>query len=310
MECIGIDIGGTSVKAGRLDARGNPETTRQVPTPAGEPPEAMVAILADLVRDLAPAGYVEALPVGIGCAGLVDSRRGVIYTSPNLPGWTEETPLADLLEPVLGRRPAIHNDANVFVLAETRVGAGRGAGSVVGLTLGTGVGGGLVLGGRIWTGHNGAAGEIGHMTILADGPRCACGNHGCLEALIGTSAILDRYRALRAAEGAAAETVMPHEIARRAEADESAAIATWRETGRFLGLGLVSLTHLLDPELFVIGGGIAGAADLLLPDAVAALRNGAMLPERLLPGVRVATLGPDAGWIGAAYAAIDAESEG
>jgi glucokinase len=196
------------------------------------------------------------------------------------------------------------NDANAFVVAEWRAGAGRGASSLVGLTLGTGVGGGIILLGRLWTGRNGTAGEIGHMPLLVDGPLCACGARGCLEALVGTRAILGRYRSARGRADVADDgRLTPQEIARRARSGDENARATYRETGRLLGLGLVGLTHLLDPERFVIGGGVAGAADLLLPAVEEALHAGAMLPARLLPRVFPASLGPDAGWIGAAFAA-------
>jgi len=158
-----------------------------------------------------------------------------VRTSPNLPGWTTEVPLAGLLGSATGRRPAVLNDANAFVLAETRLGAGEGHRHVVGLTLGTGVGGGLVLDGRLWTGRHGAAGEIGHVCLLADGPRCACGARGCLEAMVGTRAILDRYAAMAEAPATAAT---PRDIAARALAGEAAAVETWRETGRLLGLAL------------------------------------------------------------------------
>ncbi len=299
MRAIGIDIGGTSVKAGRISG-GVTERFEERPSPARAAPDVMITLLADLASGLR-AG--EKLPIGVGCAGLVDHARGRVRTSPNLPGWTNEVPLADRLEEVLGSRPLVLNDANAFVLAESRLGAAEGARTVVGLTMGTGVGGGLVLDGRIWTGCNGAAGEIGHMPLVVDGPLCACGARGCLEALIGTRAILDRYQAMT---GSGASELSPRDIAERAERGDAGAILTWRETGRFLGLALVGLTHLLDPELFIIGGGISRAADLILPAAREALRDGVMLPPALVPPVVPARLGPDAGWIGAALAAFDA----
>lgn len=303
MQTIGIDIGGTGIKAGRIGSEGGVEASRHRPTPATEPPGVMVSLLAELIGELTPSGGGPP-SIGIGCAGLVDHERGSVYSSPNLPGWSEAVPLADLVARAVSARPVVLNDANAFVLAEWRLGAGRGASSLVGLTLGTGVGGGIVLGGRLWTGCHGTAGEIGHMPILADGPPCACGGRGCFEALVGTHAILTRYRSHRnPLENPEGESLTPLEIAERARAGEGAAKETWRETGRLLGLGLVGLTHLLDPERFVIGGGVAGAAEFLLPEAEATLREAAMLPARLLPSLSIASLGPDAGWIGAALAA-------
>lgn len=301
MQAIGIDIGGTAVKAGRLD-HGKPAESLERPSPAREGPDAMVELIAGLIAELHGG---SGLPVGIGCAGLVDHERGLVRTSPNLPGWIAEVPLADLVCAATGRRPAVLNDANAFVLAETRLGAGEGCGHVVGLTLGTGVGGGLVLDGRLWTGRHGAAGEIGHVCLLADGPPCACGSRGCLEAMVGTRAILHRYAAIARIPSS---DLTPRDIAARALAGDVAAVETWRETGRLLGLALAGLTHLLDPDLFLIGGGIARASDLILPSARDALRENVMLPAELVPPVVPARLGPDAGWIGAALAALDARA--
>jgi glucokinase len=323
---LGIDIGGTAVKAGRLGPDGAIEARVEKPSPAREGPEVMVALLAEVVRELGaaasprsfgpadPAGIAAGpCPVGIGCAGLVDPWRGVVLTSPNLPGWTQEVPLADLVARATGTRPELFNDANAFVLAETRLGAGRGAATVVGITLGTGVGGGLVLDGKLWIGRHGAAGEIGHMPVIIDGPPCACGGRGCLEALIGTRAILDRYRSLSGAFGVAetsrewtgGEPLTVRGLARRAGEGEGAAVATFGETGRILGLALAGLTQLLDPDLFVLGGGISRSAALFLPAVRAALGEAVMLPTAMQPRVEAATLGPDAGWIGAARAAAE-----
>ena len=315
---FGIDIGGTAVKAGRLGPDGAIEARVEKPSPALEPPAVMVALIAEVARELGaamppvpfglvgPAGNaVGPFPVGIGCAGLVDPWRGVVLTSPNLPGWTEEVPLADLVAQAIGTRPVLLNDANAFVLAEARLGAGRGAATVVGITLGTGVGGGLVLDGKLWIGRHGGAGEIGHMPIVVDGPFCACGGRGCVEALIGTRAILDRYRLLARASGERieGEPLTVRDLARRAEEGEAAAVATFGGTGRILGLALAGLTQLLDPDLFVLGGGISRSAELFLPAVRASLGEAAMLPAAMLPRVEAAILGQDAGWIGAAQAA-------
>jgi glucokinase len=325
-QALGIDIGGTAVKAGRLGPGGVVEARVEKPSPAREGPEAMVALLAEVVGELGAAAMPRSFgpadlagiaaplcPVGIGCAGLVDPWRGVVLTSPNLPGWTQEVPLGDLVARAIGTCPVLLNDANAFVLAETRLGAGRGAATVVGVTLGTGVGGGLVLDGKLWIGRHGAAGEIGHMPVVIDGPPCACGGRGCLEALIGTRAILDRYRLLTRASGVAgasrewteAEPLTVRGLARRAGEGEAAAVATFGETGRILGLALAGLTQLLDPDLFVLGGGISRSAELFLPAVRAALGEACMLPTAMQPRVEAAILGPDAGWIGAARAAAE-----
>jgi glucokinase len=296
---IGFDIGGTFVKAGRLSPEGRAEREEQLPTPSQEGPEALVRVIDALFRVLNPEG--ADLSVGVGCAGLIDAGRGLVRTSPNLPLW-KDVPLADLLAGPLGVRPAFLNDANAFTLAEWCLGAARGASSAVALTLGTGVGGGLVLDGRLWTGRNGFAGEIGHVPLMADGPLCACGARGCLEALVGASAIARRYDKLAGggASGPAGKGITPRGIAERARAGDAAALSAFAETGRYLGLALRGVVHLVDPDVLVVGGGISGAADLFLPAARDAMRENLMHPPELAPEIRPAALGAAAGWIGAA----------
>ncbi len=300
---IGVDIGGTAIKAGRL-AGGKVEAEIERPTPAREGVESVVRTLAAMVEELA-AGWVSgqaAWSLGIGCAGLIDPERGVVVTSPNLPGW-KDAPLADLAEQATGRRPIVQNDANAFTLAEARHGAGAGARNVVGITLGTGVGGGLILGGRLWTGTHGYAGEIGHVPLVAGGPLCSCGSRGCVEAMIGTPAIIRDYCGRSGKRDSA--SLSPGEISARARAGDSAALETWREIGRYLGLALGGLANLLDPDLFVIGGGVSGSADLMFPSARTALEDQMLAPGAHAPGLVAAALGPAAGWIGAALAALE-----
>ncbi len=190
---IGVDVGGTAVKAGVL-LDGRVEAVLDVPTPSREGPEALIRLLAGAIEKLESGLPQEIIPcpLGIGCAGLVDTARGIVLTSPNLPAW-KNAPLSELSETFLLRRAIILNDANAVALAESRHGAGVGSDHVIVITLGTGVGGGIVLNGRMWTGRHGFAGEIGHMPLVADGPVCACGSRGCVEAMIGTVAIV-RFR--------------------------------------------------------------------------------------------------------------------
>lgn len=296
---LGADIGGTAIKLGLLEASLGIVRQTEVPTPAGADLATLVdALLAGLLGLAGSDSSLRDLPFGIGCAGIVDPRARTIARSPNLPG-LRDAPLATEVAKRTGRMPILLNDANAFVLAETRLGGARGASSVVGLTLGTGVGGGLLLGGRLWEGAHGFAGEPGHAPVALDGPTCACGQRGCLEALIGTRAIVDRYAA-RA--GVLSAGLTPEEISRRAKAGDADARDTWVETGRLLGLGLIGLAHLLDPEVFVIGGGISRSASLFLPRAVEEMERGLLHPAHLRPRVVCAELGPAAGWIGAALA--------
>jgi glucokinase len=287
---IGFDIGGSFIKAGRLDPAGGIAQEWRWPTP--KTPEEALALLAGHLRE-----HGGGAPAGVACAGLVD-HAGILRRSPNLPGWID-LPLGSRLSGAAGVRVAVLNDANAFLLAEVRDGAARGARSAVGLAIGTGVGGAIWIGGALWTGRSGFAGEIGHMIVDAAGPLCACGACGCLESLVGTSAIVERY--LRFAPAGEART--PAEIHALAAAGDSAAISAFAETGRVLGLGLVSLTHLLDPEVIVIGGGISAAAELFLPEARRALAA-SFVPADRRPAIHPAALGNAAGWMGAALAAM------
>ncbi len=295
---FGADIGGTAIKLGCLDSM----TELEIPTEPLAGPEALARRLVEAWRKL--GAEPNAGSFGLGCAGLIDPT-GVVVTSPNLPGW-KAVPLARLIEAELGTRPELLNDANACVLAEARLGAGRELGSgatIVGVTIGTGVGGGLVIEGRLHAGRRGFAGEPGHMPIDLDGPLCACGARGCLESLIGTRAVLDRYRALSGDEDS---SLMPRDIALRAEAGDVAARETWRQTGEILGRGLVGLAHLLDPDLLIVGGGLARAGELLLAPARIAFARDVLIPESLRPPIVSAELSNSAGWIGAALAGAEA----
>lgn len=295
MTTIGFDIGGTAVKGGCLDEQGRVLREGQWPTPMDV--DDLVALLVARTREW---GAFDA--VGVACAGIIDGAAGVVVTSPNLPSWSR-VPLAEKVRAELDRPVAVFNDANAFTLAEARRGAGRGCQSLVGISLGTGIGGGLVLDGEIWEGVHGYAGEPGHMVLQLDGPPCACGNRGCFEALIGTAGILRCYQDFGGAERTEdGSEVRPRDIAERAERGEPAAVKTFAETGRILGIGIASINQLLDVERFVIGGGISQAGDLFLLPARDALRATALQPTEEVPEICLAELGNSAGWIGAAEA--------
>lgn len=290
MDTIGFDVGGTFVKSGHISEDDTVLQEVQWPTPPG------AAALVDAIGAQLNAWDPDA-SFGIACAGVIDPS-GTVVRSPNLPGW-KDIPLRALARDRIGRFPVVLNDANAFLLAEATLGAARGARHAVGLTLGTGVGGAILIEGRLWQGVHGFAGEAGHAILQADGALCACGSRGCLEALVGTQAMLERYRLLAPNRPPASTT---REIATRAESGDDAALRTLAETGRLLGLSLMSLAHLLDPEIFVIGGGVSAAGDLILEPARAVLRASPLLPGRT-PAVKLAELGNSAGWIGAGLAA-------
>lgn len=285
---VGLDVGGTNVKLVVLDDDEVVDRATE-PTASENGPEAVLDRLAALARDAGPAASV-----GVAFPGLVDAEgRGILF--PNLAGDWAGRPIREPLSRALDLPVGLVNDGHAFALAEARVGAARGAGDVICIVCGTGIGGGLVLGGRLHLGVDDRAGEVGHHTVVLDGPRCGCGNHGCLEMLAGAKAI-----ARTAGRGSFDETLA---AARDGEADALAAI---EQAGRLIGVAVANLTIFVTPERVVIGGGVAEAGDLLLAPLRAEIqrRAGNVAPLEHIQILR-ATLGPDAGAIGAALFAAD-----
>ncbi|MBI1853151.1 MAG: ROK family protein, partial [Planctomycetes bacterium] len=241
--------------------------------------------------------------VGIGSPGPLDSRRGIVLSAPNLTGWVN-APLGERVETAVRIPTIVENDANVAALAESWLGAGREASSVLLITLGTGIGGGIVLGGRIWRGHGGFAGEIGHTTYVVDGVACGCGNRGCLEQYASATALVRRTREAiasgRKTSLIAKPTITAAVVHEEAVAGDALCRDLLAETGRILGVAIGSVSNLLDPEVVVVAGGLVNAGDFLF----APMREEAK--RRALPAVAAtltilpAALGDDAGALGAA----------
>jgi glucokinase len=303
---LGIDIGGTDIKLGIVEGEGEIRSSGKIPTRPAEGPEAAAARvrawLADNARGLGPIAAA-----GVDCAGLVDGARGFLHASPNLGGW-ENVPLRDIFERALGVSAIVENDANAAAYGEWAMGAGRGMRNFVCLTLGTGVGGGIIVDGALYRGSSGFAGEIGHTVIDAGGPPCACGNRGCLEALIGANAIVARALGMLAKAGESrsawggAPTV--ETLSRAAASGDAVAAAAFAETGRWLGIALANVVHILAPEAIAIGGGVAGAGDFILEPARATVREcvmgGSTASVRIVP----AELGNRASFIGVSLLAL------
>lgn len=287
---LGLDLGGTNVKwtvvehdgaAWRVLDRG------QVPTRTGGP-EAIVPQLAATGR-AAMDRWPGVSSAGVGVPGLFDPRTGATRLLVNVPGAWDGFAVADPIAAVLGVPVALINDARAFGLAELRLGAARGAGSMVGLTLGTGVGGVIAVDGKVHQGHDGTGGEVGHQTIDPDGPSCNCGNRGCLEAFA---------RADRIAEACGTPTA--EEGVERARSGDAAALAGLARVGRALGIGIANMIVVITPDKVVIGGGIAAAADLLLPAIQAEIEQRVMMTSIDEVEIVTAELGTWAGAIGAA----------
>ncbi len=239
------------------------------------------------------AGAIEAWPdvstVGIGVPGLYDPATGATRFLVNLPGDWAGRPVAGPVGERLGRPAHLVNDARAFGLAELRLGAGRGARAMVGLTLGTGIGGVIAVGGQVQQGHDGTAGEVGHQTIDPDGPWCGCGNRGCLEAYA---------RADQVAAACGAPTA--EEAIRAAEAGDPRAIEGLAQIGRYLGIGIANMITVISPDRVVLGGGMAAAGELLFEPIRAELRRRVRTTSLDAVELVAAELGTWAGAIGAA----------
>jgi glucokinase len=291
---IGLDVGGTAVKAGQLDAAGAIASERELPLGEGGIGE-LVRLLAELVR-----GFEGGLPnsLGLAVAGLVDRAAGRVEVSPNI-HFLDGVALGPALEAELGLAPGavrLVNDANAAALGEARLGGGCGRSDLLFITLGTGVGGGLVLGGELWEGC-GLAGEIGHVKIATDGPLCGCGRRGCLETFASATAASRRAQERGLPAEDPGDLIGLSACARRRPGPERQLL---EEVGRDLGLGIAAVVNLLDVRCFVFGGGFGQAFDLLAPGMHQGLEQGSygerLSQVELLP----ANLGPAAGWIGAA----------
>jgi glucokinase len=304
---IGVDIGGTKVSAGVVDDDGRVIDRELRPTPGHDVAETE-AIIVDVVKELAARHEVAA--VGVGAAGWIANDHATVLFSPHL-AWRDE-PLHAALSDQIGLPLVVENDANAAAWAEYRYGAAQGQPVVVCVTLGTGIGGGLVVDGNLYRGAFGIACEYGHMTLVPDGRRCACGNRGCWEMYASGRALARDARELVEESPMAAERLLelaavspdglsgPVVTAAAAEGDPAAeAICT--TMGRWLGRGLANLAAVLDPSIFVIGGGVSQAGELLLRPAreefVHTLTGRGFRPVADLVS---AALGPDSGLVGAA----------
>jgi glucokinase len=270
---IGIDIGGTKVAAGVVDEAGAILERLQRPTPSHSP-HAVEDAIVSIVEELRGRHRVQA--VGIGAAGWVDNTQSMVRFSPHL-AWREE-PLKERLSTRIDLPLIVDNDANAAAWAEYRFGAGAGASVMVCLTLGTGIGGGLVIDGRLFRGTYGMAGEWGHMISVPGGHRCECGNRGCWEQYASGNALVREAKELAGTNspmayrllemmGGDIDAITGPSVTAAAVAGEQTAIELLADVGTWLGQGIANLAAALDPDLFVIGGGVSAAGDLLLQPA-------------------------------------------
>jgi glucokinase len=293
---LGLDVGATNLKwavAERRDGVGWTTVARdRVVTRVAADPDRVPAMLLEQLVEVAAyavgaAGPVES--VGVAVPGRYDATAGEIRFLPNVPGSWSGVPVAGPVAAAVGVPATLINDARAFGLAELRLGAGRGAKSMIGLTLGTGIGGAIAIDGHVLQGLDGSAGEIGHQTLDPDGPPCGCGNRGCLEAFARADQI-----------ALACGTRTAEEAIAQARAGDARAVEGLARIGRYLGIGIANLVTLVTPEVVILGGGTAAATDLLRVPIFDELRLRVRMTSIDRIGIVAAELGTWAGAIGAA----------
>jgi glucokinase len=311
---VGVDLGGTNIVVGAMQADGGRDYAIQSqPTQPERGADAVVERIAQMIEEVitttsAETGATRAdfLGVGIGSPGPLDRHTGVVIVTPNL-GW-RDFPLRDAVAKRAGLPATLDNDANCATVGEWWCGAARGARHVIGVTIGTGIGGGLIIGGELYHGASDVAGEIGHTTIDSTGRRCKCGNYGCLEAYASGPAIAERAReALDDGEGSLLRDLVGGDLSQltarcvyeASTRGDPVAREVVRDTARFLGAGVANLLNIFNPDVVVLAGGVTDAGDALFEPLRGEVRRRAFRPAveacHIVPGA----LGGSAGVIGA-----------
>ncbi len=313
---LAVDLGGTKIVAAVVLPDGKIISRKYCLALADKGPEAVIDRLlsaANSAMSQAKLKTSELTEIGIAAAGILDVEEGIITTSPNLPNW-HDVPLRNIVADRLGITTYIINDANAAALGEHRFGAGKGVDNLIYLTVSTGIGGGIIIGGRLYSGSDGCAGEIGHMTIEAHGPQCKCGNFGCLEVLAsGTAMAKEAAECLSQGETSSIldfaegrfENITAETVALAARQGDPIACDIVSRAASYLGIGLANLVNIFNPELIVIGGGVSKMGDMLLEPARKVIKERAFqLPVRRVRIVR-ARLGSNAGILGAVAYILD-----
>ncbi|UNK18668.1 ROK family glucokinase [Paenibacillus sp. N3/727] len=304
---VGVDLGGTSIKVGICNEEGQLLQTYEGPTETSKGVDTVIGNIEKYVRHIveqSPYSWDQLVGVGAGVAGFTNIREGIIILAPNV-GF-KDVPIRALLEERLGKPVKIDNDANVAALGEAWSGAGRGVDNCVCYTLGTGVGGGIIVNGKIYQGFGGMAGELGHITVVPDleAIQCGCSKMGCLETVSSATGIIrmakDAVERGDRTSLALVNNIAAKEVFDAAKAGDEVALRIVNRAAYYLGKSMASVSAVLNPEVFIIGGGVSKAGEILFSEVRAVFNK--LTPEPLQRGVRIvaAELGNDAGVVGAA----------
>ncbi|MCM8797636.1 MAG: ROK family protein [Candidatus Omnitrophica bacterium] len=293
---IAIDLGGTNLKIAVLNLNLNILRKEIIATRTFRTKVSLIESIVDSVNAIIARYHLkkrDVLGIGLGVPGPVDHKSGVVHFFPNIPGW-KEVKLRDILQRKVGLPVTLDNDAKAMALAEYTLGRAKNASNALCITLGTGVGGGIIIGKKIYRGKNNAAGEIGHLPINENGPRCNCGGLACLEAYIGNKRILKQARKIFQRK------ISLEELSLLAKQKHRKAVRIWKEIGRHLGVALSAVINLMNPDVIVIGGGVANSGKVLFSAVRETIKERAMSLQARQVKVLKAKLGSDAGLFGAA----------
>jgi len=308
---LALDLGGTKIIAAIISNQGQVIAREYNLTLANEGPQAVINRTLSVIDRLLSSRGIDSSQlnsISIAAAGAIDFDKGRVTVSPNIPGWCD-IPLRDIVQEKYGVNTFLINDASAAALGEHCFGAGKGVNNLILLTLGTGIGGGIIINGRLYLGVSGSAGEIGHMTIDVNGPRCSCGNIGCLEMLAsGTAVAREAIRRIRQGErsslteivGGKIESITAEEVGMAAQGGDPLALEVILKAANYLGVGMLNLVNIFNPEMIIVGGGMAKMGDLLLDPAKQVVRERAFQLLAQAVSIVPAQLGNDAGVLGAA----------
>ncbi|MFH0768407.1 MAG: ROK family protein [Chloroflexota bacterium] len=312
---LAVDLGGTKIIVALISNRGEMLASESRPTLADEGHETVIKRIfaaIDHLLTLRSTSSSQLHSISIAAAGAIDTKKGIITISPNLPGWIN-IPLRSIVEEQYKVNVFLLNDANAAALGEHRFGAGKGANNLIYITVSTGIGGGIIIDGRLYSGASGGAGEVGHMTIDTNGPVCNCGNIGCWETLAsGTALAKKAIRRINAGEKSLLtemvegkiENITAKEVSLAAQNGDHLASEVVTRVINYLGIGMVNLVNILNPEIIIVGGGMSKMGDLLFDPLRQIVRERAFKLSAQAVRIVPAQLGDDAGVIGAAVFAF------
>jgi glucokinase len=310
---IAVDLGGTHIRAALVTESGALMHRAATPTEAERGPQAVIEHIGTLVQKVAADGDIDDdVPVGVASPGPLNPRTGVVHYTPNLPGW-RDVPFVDMLTGIISRRVALANDGNCAALGEVHFGRAKGVNNLIYLALGTGIGGGIISEGVLIDGKNGLGAEVGHTLVALDGPRCTCGSVGCLESFASGWAIMREAEAVattadgdRMRELAGDGDIHAGIVAQAARNGDIAATLILERAGRALGAAMGSFVNMFDPEMIVIGGGVAAIGDVLVEEAKRVMPAYSFVDMRRDMKIVYSSLGGDTGMYGAAALALSA----